>query len=334
MSHELVAALQKTVDVKLIALRRPQYNLFWFVPFALFRGMMERRCDAIHVADGLLAPLGRALARITNRPYTVTVHGLDVAYSNKLYRSMVIPSIKAADRIVCVSENTRNLCLQNDCEAGRTVVIPNGISVGNTQGPAREVAREQIIQRYKINADDLILLSVGRLVKRKGVAWFLRQVHPSLKKTTLIVAGDGPARDEVNKVAREMEKTRILGRVDSELLRLLYRGSDAFIMPNIRVEGDVEGFGIVLLEAGCHGLYSFASNIDGIPEAVKDGVNGRLLESGNAEVWIRELSRFEGNRDDLTKMGEKARAHVTDNNSWERIAERYKSTWKEISRTR
>jgi glycosyltransferase involved in cell wall biosynthesis len=329
-NYDLVSELQKTIDVELIALGKAQYHLAWFMPYALFQGT-RKDCDVVHLGDGLLAPLGWVLSKIKKKPYAVTVHGLDITYKNKLYQSAVSPHIKKADRIICISKNTRRLCIESGCEAERCNVIPNGIRIDKKNEPNKKKARALLVERYNINADDLILLSVGRLVKRKGVAWFLRQVLPSLKNTTLIVAGEGLEREKVNKAARGMERARILGRVDDELLQLLYSGSDAFVMPNIKVEGDVEGFGIVLLEAGQNGLYSFASNIDGIPEAVSENKNGRLLESGNAGAWIRELSKFEGKKDELETMGQQAREYVINNYSWERIAEEYKRVWREIS---
>ena len=329
-NYDLVTELQKTIGVELIALRRAQYHLAWFMPYALFQGM-RKKFEAIHIGDGLMTPVGWVLSKIKKKPYTATVYGLDITYKNKLYQSAVIPFIKKANKVICISENTRNLCLERGCDAINTVMIPCGIPVGNRKEPDKKKAREQIARRYNLNADDLILLSVGRLVKRKGLAWFLRQVQPSLKKTILIVAGEGPEREAVDKAATGMNNVRILGRVNDELLQLLYRGSDAFVMPNIKVEGDVEGFGIVLLEAGQNGLYSFASDIDGIPAAIKESKNGSLLESGNAGEWIKELTRFEGKKDELEKMGEQASEYVINNYSWERIAGEYKSVWREVS---
>jgi phosphatidylinositol alpha-1,6-mannosyltransferase len=123
---------------------------------------------------------------------------------------------------------------------------------------------------------------------------------------------------------------RILGRVDDHILRSLYRGCDAFIMPNIKVAGDVEGFGIVLLEAGRHGLYSFASDIDGIPEVIKEGANGTLLESGKADQWIAALAAFEGDRDLLCQKGMRAREYVMSRHSEESVVQGYLEIWEEL----
>jgi phosphatidylinositol alpha-1,6-mannosyltransferase len=329
MSYQLVAELQKTIDVVLIALGRSQYHLSWFIPYALIQGI-RKEFDAIHVGDGLLAPVGWLLSKVRNKPYTVTVNGLDITYRNALYQSVVIPFIRKANKVACISENTRNLCLERGCGASKAVIIPCGIPAGAGSGLAKKEARAQMARRYNIKAADTILLSVGRLVKRKGIAWFLQKVQPSLRNVTLIIAGEGPERDSICKAAKGMANVHILGEVNEELLQLLYRGSDAFIMPNIMVEGDVEGFGIVLLEAGQNGLYSFASDIDGIPAAVRANVNGRLLASGNAEEWIKALDRIEDERDALERMGEQARDFVNNNYSWERISGEYESIWKEL----
>jgi phosphatidylinositol alpha-1,6-mannosyltransferase len=330
LNYDLVTELQKTVDVELVALGKSQYHLFWFLPYAIIMGIVMN-FDVIHLGDGLLAPIGWLLSKIKGKPYTVIACGLDITYENKFYRSAVIPYIKKADRIICISQNTSKLCIESGCEASKCIVIPCGIPVGENKGQDKKEAREEITRRYNINNDDLIILGVGRLVKRKGMEWFLKNVQPSLDRTTLIIAGDGPERNVIIKTAIGMEKVHILGRIDDELLQLLYWGSDAFIMPNIKVEGDVEGFGIVLLEAGYNGLYSFASNIDGIPEGVKDTMNGKLLESGNAQEWIQELSHFVENRDKLEQMGEQSRDYVIGNYSWGEITGNYKNVWKELA---
>jgi len=329
INYDLAAELRKTTDIALIALGKSQFHLLWFIPWALLQGMF-RSYDVIHLGDGLLAPIGWMLSMLKGRPFTVTVCGLEISYENRLYRRLVIPFIRRADRIICISENTLSLCISNGCEAGRCLVVPCGVSIVQRSLTDRKSARDQIIAKYEINNADLILLSVGRLVKRKGVAWFLMNVQPSLQRTTLIIAGDGPEREKIERLAQSMKNVRIIGGVDDDLLQKLYRGCDAFIMPNIHVEGDTEGFGIVLLEAGINGLFPYASRIDGIPEAVKDGKNGRLLESGNAGEWTRELSWCEANKVMLREMGEQARDYVARNYSWTDIAGKFRDVWERV----
>src|SRR5690625_7613993 len=85
----------------------------------------------------------------------------------------------------------------------------------------------------------------------------------------------------------------MLGRLSEVDLSRLYRGADLFVMPNIPVEGDMEGFGVVMLEAGLSGLPVVASSLEGILDVVEEGNNGHLIESGNgweaAEASDRHL---------------------------------------------
>lgn len=333
INTDLVAALRGRVEVDLIALGLGQRHLSWFLPYALIRGACSP-CDIIHLGDGLMAPLGWLISAIRRRPYTLTLCGLEITYRNRLYRSVVLPFIRKAERIVCISESTRNLALANGCDADRCVVIPCGVQVEIGKQPDRAAVRARIVERYGIPPGDLILLSVGRLVRRKGVSWFIREVLPALNRTTLLVAGGGPEREIIERAAGERRNVRLLGRVDDEALRLLYGGSDVFVMPNLPVAGDSEGFGVVLLEAGLGGLYPLAADIDGIPEAVCDGANGKLLESGNPAAWIREIAWCEENRETVRRLGEQAREYVTRHSSWDGIADRYRGLWAETARVK
>jgi glycosyltransferase involved in cell wall biosynthesis len=256
--------------------------------------------------------------------------GLEITYQNRLYRSLVIPFIRKADRIICISRHTHKLCLENGCTPDQCTVIPCGLAPGEGAVMNRQAAREEIRARYGIPAEALVLLSVGRMVRRKGVAWFLRQVMPSLENTFLLVAGDGPDKDDIERAAAGLGSVALLGKVDERQLQLLYCGSDAFVMPNIRVAGDVEGFGMVLLEAGHNGLFSFAANIDGIPDAVHDMSNGRLLESDNADVWIRELGSFRKKRTELERLGAQARRYVDDWFLIDTVLYRYRQIWNSL----
>lgn len=326
---DLVTALNKVTTIELISLGRGQIHLFWFLPLALIRAL-GRECDLIHLGDGFLAPLGWLLSKIKGKPFSVTIHGLDITYQNSLYRFFVLPFIRTANLLVCNSANTRRLCMEHGCSPEKSVVIPCGIQVDRFSGIDRVAARQRLVNLYRTDPDTMILLSVGRLVARKGVSWFVREVLPALPGATLLVAGDGPEREELERAAAGVRNVRILGGVSDEILQELYHGSDAFVMPNIRMEGDAEGFGIVLLEAGLSGLFSVAADIDGIPEAVKEGRNGRLLESGNASLWIAAISLMSADRDGLRRMGDAAAVFVKTDCSSAARAQEYLAAWKTL----
>ena len=96
----------------------------------------------------------------------------------------------------------------------------------------------------------------------------------------------------------------------------LYQISDLFVMPNISVKNDQEGFGIVLLEAGRYGLPVIASNIEGIKDAVIDGKTGHLIEEKNAQGFINNITNPDIDLSLLKNI-------ISSNFDWRNIARRY-----------
>ena len=96
------------------------------------------------------------------------------------------------------------------------------------------------------------------------------------------------------------------GTLSDEQVANLYRGADLFVMPNIAVEGDIEGFGVVLLEAGLNGMTSIAARLEGIEDAVTHGANGFLVESRDAQGFAAEIVRLDRDRDRLFALGQAA----------------------------
>jgi glycosyltransferase involved in cell wall biosynthesis len=130
-----------------------------------------------------------------------------------------------------------------------------------------------------------------------------------------------------------MSGTVILaGRLPRPLLRGLMGISTSFVMPNIPVLGDAEGFGIVALEAGCGGLPVVASDLEGIRDAVSDGVNGFLAPSDNPLAFAGAVNRLLSNEGLRKEMGARAREYVAANFGWDTIAARYLEELRYISR--
>jgi glycosyltransferase involved in cell wall biosynthesis len=78
----------------------------------------------------------------------------------------------------------------------------------------------------------------------------------------------------------------LLGYISDEEKNCLYRISDLFVMPNISVDGDQEGFGIVALEAGSYGIPTIATDIEGIRDAILDGKTGRLMKERETQAFL------------------------------------------------
>jgi phosphatidyl-myo-inositol dimannoside synthase len=171
----------------------------------------------------------------------------------------------------------------------------------------RRESRERARVLAQAREDSVLLLTLGRLVRRKGVAWFVQHVLPQLDPAcVLLVAGRGPEHDAIAAAATSSGTTnrvRLFGHVDEGDREALLTGCDVFLMPNIRVPGDMEGFGLVAIEAALRGTPVVAADLEGIRDAIVDGVTGILLPSGDPGVWIATVNRLTAVPDGLAKCG-------------------------------
>jgi len=177
--------------------------------------------------------------------------------------------------------------------------------------------------------DGLLLCSVGRQVERKGTAWFVDTVMPRLPEDVHYwIAGDGPELDTIeNAIARHnlSPRVRLLGRIPNDTLAHLYRGADLFIMPNIPVEDDMEGFGIVLLEAAQCGTPAIAARLEGIQDVISEGVNGHLVDPEDPVAFVEAITAYRGRPDALDAAAKRALSHTEATFGWPAVTNTYLS---------
>jgi glycosyltransferase involved in cell wall biosynthesis len=141
------------------------------------------------------------------------------------------------------------------------------------------------------------------------------------------VAGEGGDRKNIESTIEKRNmssRVKILGRVSDETRNILFKTCDIFVQPNIKIPGTIEGFGISVIEAGASGIIVLASKLEGLQDAIQDGQNGFLVDSGNAEKWIQKIEAIFSAGDDFRKQfGLRASQFVKDNYSWDKIAGRY-----------
>lgn len=287
-------------------------------------GARRGRVALVHLGDAALAPAGPLLRAWLGCRITATAHGLDVTYAARWYQRLVPPALRRLDAVVCVSQATAAACTARGVPV--RAVIPNGVDAR-----AWEVRCQRALARQALGLDDgLWLLSVGRLVRRKGLVWFVGEVLPRLTARVpgvrLLVVGDGPERAWIAAAARVAgvaDRVRLLGCVGDDALRLAHAAADLFVMPNVAIAGDPEGFGLAALEAAAAGLPVVAAAVDGIPDAVPDGVAGRLAPPGAAAAWAALLADLLADPARRAELGARARAYVRAERDWSCIAAAY-----------
>lgn len=330
LSYEFIQELQKipAIKTRVICHRgTTRWSAIFFVLLSLPRSLwLARWADAVHLNDPVLAIHGWLIKKIWRKPVATTIHGLDVSYPNPFYQ-IYLRLFGQFDLCLPISQYAQHLWKKSKVSCQSSVVITPGI-YDRLFDPS--ITREQLvalvkrITNYELRVTNPVLFTAGRLVKRKGHAWFIEHVLPSLPPNTVyVIAGDGL---ESNSIIERMSGAArptvvLLGRVSETDLKILYNTVDAFIQPNIAIPGDAEGFGLVLLEAALCQRPVFASNLEGIPDAIADGRNGSLLPSQNPDAWINSLTSFLMN----PQPAREARLYTLQRFNWSGQAKKYHS---------
>ncbi|MBI4316997.1 MAG: glycosyltransferase family 4 protein [Chloroflexi bacterium] len=334
-SGELVAHLERLVGLRVISWGRSQAFLPLFALYALivasFRLATGRpRARVVHLGDVVLSPIGLLLGLFFRVPVAANAHGLDVIFPNWAYQTLVVACLRKLDLIICNSEATRRECLKRGVGPDRCTVIPMGVGAVDS-GVSKEEARRIIADYAGIRLiDRKVVVSVGRLVRRKGISYFVDRALPEIVRrnpdVVYLVVGRGPEREETQRligVRSLMGHAALLGEVSDEVLAAIYAAADLFVMPNVPVPGDLEGFGIVALEASAAGLCVVATRLDGIVDAVIDGKNGFLIDPGDTIGLIDTVSALLADEDRRVRHGTLAREFTLAHFAWPDIAARY-----------
>lgn len=291
------------------------YPLWRFLLASLGRSLFlarRLRPRVVLAGSGLTAPIALVTARLSGAIAVAQLHGLDLVARNPAYRLFFVATFRWLDAVIVNSRNTACLAADNLVHPDRIHVIHPGVTFPDAQKRFDDSA---FLTRHGLQ-DKQILLSVGRLTARKGNSAFIRQCMPDIVRahpnTMLVIAGDTPRNalkrdnDEIQEIRRAIDDTdmnghvRLLGAVSDDDLDLCYRNSSVFVFPAIPVAGDVEGFGIVALEAASRGIPTVAFSEGGIVDAVDDGLSGYLVTSGAYSCFAQKVNALLDNPDLIT----------------------------------
>ena len=285
-------------------------------------------------------PLRRTLRACGVRTVAVA-HGDDAIFAPSPYQRRLRRVFEEIDAVVSVSRATGAACVERGLDPEKLRVIPNGLREDRfpEAGPPGASRRDRLAaldaSARGLDDDAFLLCSVGRQVPRKGFAWFVDEVMPALPdRVHYWLAGSGPQTREIRAAGRRRgldDRLRLLGPVPDEHLGLLYRNSDLFIMPNIAVPGTMEGFGVVMLEAGMCGLPTIAARLEGIPDVISESENGHLVPSGCADGFRRAIMRYVDDRSILEPARSRAVEH-TRRFRWPLVADRYVRLMQSLAR--
>lgn len=271
---------QENFSLRLIAHRGSKATLPFFVFRAFFAGLFFRG-NSVHLGDAALSPLLPILRILRPRlKRTITVYGLDLIWRPRWYQWMLRRCLPFADGVVAISRATAEKAMKRGVDATR-IRIPCGIQMTKGQGQGQVSGSGCAVVR---------ILLLGRQIRRKGTVWFLENVAQKLltqiPDIQIVIAGDGPMLPMIRATVDRLELgsvVSVLGEITGQKKEELYRSSTLFVMPNVPVDDDMEGFGLVCIEAAAHGLPVVAAKLEGIADAVIDQETGLFFRSLDAD---------------------------------------------------
>ncbi len=321
--------IRKYVEIDKISNSKSRNFIPFFAMYALMKALIEnKKYSAIHFGSGVLAPVGALLKALTGKKFYVTIHGLDITWPNKFYQNLICHSLKRADKIICVSNHTKDICLKKGLKKNKIIVINNGTNIPS--GNEKTLGKQEWLKKYSINPRNKIIISVGRLIRRKGIDEVINNCFAKLKRDNYqyFIIGEGKEKNEIEKnITRHRlgKKIRLVGKIPPLDLKSFYKYSDFFLMPNIEITGDVEGFGIVCIEAGSWGLPVISSGIQGLRDSIIQGKTGLIYKNyldlaGKLEDFLDGNLKF--------NSGKNIREKIKSRFSWNVIVKKYIKLYK------
>ncbi len=227
------------------------------------------------------------------------------------------------DALLPVSRYTAGLLEDQGVPPRRLHVVLNGTNPTRFQPRGGTALRD----RLGIGARPM-LLTVGRLVPRKGIDTVLRalpQVAASVLAVQYVVAGTGRDRSRLERLAVRRgvsDRVHFVGHVSDDALATYYSAADLFVMPARNAPPDVEGFGLVFLEANACGTPVIGARTGGIPNAVEDGETGLLVPPNAPDDLAEATLHVLTDSDVADKLGRQGRHRAVNEASWDDIADR------------
>ena len=292
--------------------------------------------DVIHVQHPLERCTYARMVRNVDKlsvPLVVTAHSLFGEHEDETIQRVMAPNLRAADRVIAVSEHIADQAVQLGVERGRIRVIRSGVDTQRFRPRDRALAR----QRLGLAGEARVVLFVGNLEPRKQVDVLLHatgRLRSRVPDVLVFIVGTGASAGALDQTSRLVRLTaelgleecvRFVGRLGEEDLLAAYAAADVFALPS-----SSEAQGIAALEAMACGLAVVASRVGGLIGTIADGETGCLVASGDPDGLADALADLLSNPQRRSAIGAAARAAVEERFAWRRTVDATIEVYREV----
>ncbi len=300
--HKKPLKILKALNVFKYGKEALSFRLFYLtVPF------LDKDFDIIHCHFGPNGIVGAYLKELAlDSKLITTFHGYDLSsFVLNNDRNIYNFLFSKGDLFMPISEHWKERLVEMGCDEKEIMVHHMGIDLEHFKFFERPIT------------ENIKILSVGRLVEKKGHEYAIKAVAKVVSKHKTIIyqiAGDGPLKCELESLVTKLgieNYIKFLGNVvDDELLKL-YRDSHIFALPSVTAgNGDQEGIPVVLMEAQATGLPVISTFHSGIPEVVADGKSGYLVPERDVDAMTKKLEYLVVHPEIWSEMGRAGRKFI------------------------
>ncbi len=312
--HKNPGGIVKSLNIMRFGKRALFLSLFYdILPF-----LDKKSYDIIHCHFGPYGNLGvllRELGVIKGKIITA-FHGYDMAILKNRGENIYNFLFEKGDLFLPISERWKRELLEFGCDEQKVIVHRMGVDTSKFNFSKRE------------KRDTIRLLTVARLIEKKGVEFGIRAVAKVLKRYSAIeykIAGDGELRNKIEELIEDLkigEKVRLLGWQQLNEIKELMQEADILLAPSVTsVSSEQEGIPVVLMEALATGLPVISTQHSGIPELVQDGKSGFLAHERDVDALAERLEYLIEHPEIWPEMGRAGREQVEENYDIDKLNE-------------
>ena len=313
------------------------------IPYAIphvssFKTFLEtiKANDVIHVHGHpyLSSLLAAKIAKRYGKPLVLTQHNTFIEYNNifdkiETLNDLVIGKqvLKEADKIIVVSNATKNYVLSLGANPEKITVLHNGVDLDRFKPLPR--VKEKIQKKLGISKDAPVVLTVRRLVYKNGIDTLIESAKIAVEKNPKLVfvaVGKGPDFEEVKEKIAQLglqRNFRLAGFVSDEELPLYYNAADFFVLPS----KSGEGLPLVALEAMACGLPVIATNVGGTSEIMTEDC-GKLVPPNSPLSLAEAILAY--SHEDFSVLRRDLRTMIEQNYSWDVNVEKLCEIYEEL----
>lgn len=285
-----------------------RYMFYILSPIAIYLTIKRKNIDVIIDDVSPCPSFAYLIAKLLHKPCHATIHEIfgskwfklkDPATAVLGFFSQYLLKVYAFDKIITVSNSSKDALTSFGIPQKKVAVIPNGIGISRFN------------RRENVSKEKNSIVTVGRLVKQKGHIYLIQAMKKVAKETPkakLYIVGDGPYKTTLESFITKLglkNNVILIGNLPEEEKVQMLLKSEIFALTSLQ-----EGFGIALLEAMACGLPLVVSDLPVFRELLRDGQNGFLVETANPKETAEKITHLLHSKSKIEEMSKINRKHV------------------------